>query len=369
MGSATSGIRIGCSVFVVAAVVACGTSGGGGMPPAEVAAPTGGQGGAGGSGAGSSDVTGGSGGASGVGGNGAAAASGGSGGTGRVDAGAGEDAGVKGADAAVDAATAHAGVPSAGCAKATARPVGGTVTEPDAYYLTFPGSYDGTTPYPVLMAFHGCASVNRGTTIDNTEWIPVTNGTPFESEYVRAVPLSADSGGCWNYGNDIDRVKAMYDALVGDYCVDTSRVFATGHSSGAQFVVQVLLSSHVDDAAHFGFAGVTPFAASDYGPMTGPIPVMYVQGMMDAERGYGDGHETVDRFRAANGCADTSMPYAGVAGCQSGTTSVEPGCITYDGCNAPTVWCSHDDPAYGGTMHGIPCFGMAAMYDFFESLN
>jgi hypothetical protein len=65
---------------------------------------------------------------------------------------------------------------------------------------------------------------------------------------------------------------------------------------------------------------------------------MYIQGMMDAERGYGDGHETVERFRAANGCSGASMAYSQVAGCQSGSTSVSPGCVVYEGCMAPTVW-------------------------------
>jgi len=41
---------------------------------------------------------------------------------------------------------------------------------------------------------------------------------------------------------------------------------------------------------------------------------------------------------------------------------------TQRGCKAPTIWCSHDDPAYSGTMHGVPCFGMKAIYDFFEGL-
>jgi hypothetical protein len=61
------------------------------------------------------------------------------------------------------------------------------------------------------------------------------------------------------------------------------------------------------------------------------------------------------------------MPYAEVAGCQSGATSVNPGCIAYDDCGATTIWCSHNDPAYNGTMHGVPCFGVTAMYDFFET--
>jgi hypothetical protein len=39
--------------------------------------------------------------------------------------------------------------------------------------------------------------------------------------------------------------------------------------------------------------------------------------------------------------------------------------MTYDGCGAETIWCSHDDSDYGGTFHGLPCFYQQAMYDFF----
>jgi poly(3-hydroxybutyrate) depolymerase len=238
------------------------------------------------------------------------------------------------------------------------------------HYFIFPDSYDGTHPFPVLVGFHGCGGGNRGTSQDDTEWASYTKGSAFETEYVRFVPVSADSGGCWNYGTDISRVKQAFDDLLATYCVDTSRVFATGHSSGAQFVVQILAQSHASDAQHFGFKAVAPVAASDYGAIAGPIAVMYIQGMMDQERGGGDGHETVDRFRTANGCGSTSMADSEVTGCmsQGGGTSVNPGCVIYDDCDAPTLWCSHDDPFYSGTMHGIPCFAVTAMHDFFESL-
>jgi poly(3-hydroxybutyrate) depolymerase len=258
--------------------------------------------------------------------------------------------------------------PSAGCAKAAGRPPNGEVIANGDHYFTFPESYDGTKPLPVLWGFHGCGEVNRGTDLDSTEWIRLTKGTAFETDYVRAVPLSSSTGGCWSYNTDIARVKAAYDDLLESYCVDTGRNFATGHSSGAQFIVQILLSSHTADAQHLKLKGIAPVAASDYGPMSGPIPVMYIQGQMDAERGNGDGHETVARLRAANSCDDSSMPFTEVMGCQSGNTSVNPGCVVYDGCAAPTVWCSHNDPAYSGTMHGVPCFGVKAMHDFFEGL-
>jgi polyhydroxybutyrate depolymerase len=347
---------------------ACSSQGGDGPGATAGAGPSAGTAGAGLGGGGAS-----SGGAgtptAGLGGGGsvATAGSGGSGQGGASGAGQAGSGGASGGGGGGGATTPA--TPSAGCAKAAGRPQGGSVTVNNGHYFTFPESYDGMKPLPVLVGFHGCGEVNRGTDLESTEWIRLTENSAFESEYVRAVPLSAATGGCWSYGTDITRVKAMYDDLLADYCVDTSRVFATGHSSGAQFIVQILLNSHTADAQHLKFKGVAPVAASDYGAMTGPIPVMYIQGKMDAERNNGDGHETVAQFRSANSCQEASLPYSAVMGCQSGNTAVDPGCIVYQGCEAPTVWCSHNDPQYGTTMHGVPCFGVKAMYDFFQSLK
>ena len=343
------------------------SSGSAGAPPTSTGG--GGQSQAGAAGAPSTSGNGGSATTAGAGGTSAGATSGGQAGQGGSSGGAtGGSGGGGGAGGGAGGGGNSNAVPSAGCSKGTARPAGGAVSVANDHYFAFPESYDGKTPLPVLMGFHGCGGVNRGTDIASTEWMRLSKGTAFEQEYVRAVPVSSDSGGCWSYNTDISRVTKIYDDLLANYCVDTSRVFATGHSSGAQFVVQILTSNHTNDAKHLGFKGVAPVAASDYGAMTGPIPVMYIQGKMDAERGNGDGHETVARFRAANSCMDTSMPYTAVMGCQSGNTTVNPGCVSYNGCKAPTIWCSHNDPAYSGTMHGVPCFGMKAMYDFFETL-
>lgn len=41
------------------------------------------------------------------------------------------------------------------------------------------------------------------------------------------------------------------------------------------------------------------------------------------------------------------------------------GCATYDGCSAMTVACNHDDPNYGGTSHGWPCFVSQTISAFF----
>ncbi|WP_104985682.1 alpha/beta hydrolase family esterase [Sorangium cellulosum] len=232
------------------------------------------------------------------------------------------------------------------------------MTVDDDHIYTFPDGYDGDTPFPLLMGFHAC-----GNPID--QLINLTRGSAFEAEYVRAVGRSSDPGGCWSYSDDIANVLRIYDDLMDNYCIDMDRVFATGHSSGAQMIVQIL--THEPDAEHMNFRAVAPVAASDYGALQVPVPVMYIQGKNDTVRG-GDGASTVARFSTANMCQTSSTPYSEVMGCQSSGRTVNPGCISYSGCSEPTIWCSHDDPAYSNTSHGVPCFAVQAMYDFFTDM-
>ena len=68
---------------------------------------------------------------------------------------------------------------------------------------------------------------------------------------------------------------------------------------------------------------------------------------------------------------DSSKPYSAVMQCNStdsGKPLVTPGCNIYDGCSVPTIWCAHNDPNYSGTQHGVPCFAMKSMFEFFAGL-
>jgi poly(3-hydroxybutyrate) depolymerase len=237
------------------------------------------------------------------------------------------------------------------------RPANGVVTQSDRIY-NFPASYDGRTPMPLLLALH--AAGNPNTQLQN-----ITNGTRLADNFVRAFPKSA--GSAWNYTTDVTKVNAVLDEVLANYCIDTGRIFGTGHSSGAQMVVQMLCKGEKR------FKGVAPVAASKYCESFAPVPVMYVQGMMDAQRGNGNGVDVVNMFRASNGCGSTSTPKSDVASCTSSfdRMQVTPGCVSYQGCSAPTIWCSHNDNGYNNTdgkQHGWPCFASNAIADFFMAL-
>lgn len=252
--------------------------------------------------------------------------------------------------------------PSSGCSMQTPRPSGGQVQVANTSIYKFPDSYDGSKPFPLLIALHACGN-------PNTEFVTLTDNTDFATDYVRAFPNTPDSGQCWsNYSGDIARITAQYDELTSKYCIDQNRVFAIAHSSGAQLLVNIL--SHKADAEHLNLKGISPVAADPYNVAL-PMPVLYIDGQMDNQRSADSAKNTVAKFRAANSCADTSKPYAAVMSCtstDSGHPMVNPGCNIYDGCAVPTIWCSHNDPSYSGTQHGVPCFAIKSMFDFFASL-
>ena len=288
-----------------------------------------------------------------MGGNAGRVASGGAGGMSGTAGASGGSSG--GASAGTGAGGASAAEPSEGCGKG-GRPSGGVVTVTNNHIYTFPASYDGTKPFPLFFGFHAA-----GNPIDQIQ--KLTDGSALDTGYVRAFGKSA--GNEWVYNTDIAKVLGWYDELMANYCIDKSRVFAAGHSSGAQMIVQILTKA--DATMHMGFKAVAPVAASNYGAITVPIPVMYIQGKMDMVRN-SNGSDVVARFTTVNGCNTTTMPDSDVATCKSGSTNVDPGCISYAGCTEPTIWCSHNDPEYSNTNHGWPCFATKAMADFFGAL-
>jgi polyhydroxybutyrate depolymerase len=312
--------------------------------------------GAGGSsaGGGATGANAGSGGA-GVSGAGGGGAGGGAGGQGGAQSGGAGGGGGSGGASAV--------VPSAGCGK-SGRPANGRVIVNEDHIYDFPTSYDGNQPMPAIMMMHGANN-------ENTLLEMQTNGSKLATEFVRIFPKSNTAAWEFNGGTGADskRLTTIYNDVLANYCVDTSRVFLNGHSSGAQMTVQMMCVPGGDKR----FKAFAPVAASKYCSTLTPAPVLYIQGMMDAMRGGGNGADVVAVFTASNKCSTMSSPYTEVAACNSlfDQKPVNPGCISYQGCTEPTIWCSHNDNNYNltdGHEHGWPCFANSAIADFFLSL-
>ena len=255
--------------------------------------------------------------------------------------------------------------PSAGCAKASAQ-----VTIPNSL-VGVPAGYNGTTPVPVVIAFH--AAGNDNTSIQNA-----FKNSDLAKKYLMVYPNSTSATTAnktgWNMGADKNRYLEVQAAISAQACVDENRIYATGHSSGAQFVVALLCSG---DGA---FDAVAPVASSVSCQKwkNGAVPSLIIHGVQDEERtkynlNDGDGKKDLQPYLTSNMCMQSSTPFTpDVSKCGNiqgvDGKAFSPGCVEFSGCSVKTRWCNHNDPNYGTTNHGIPCFGVRAIYDFFESL-
>jgi len=156
-----------------------------------------------------------------------------------------------------------------------------------SYLVHVPPSYDGSKPFPVVLAFHG--GLSRAESLiqesglnekaDAAGFIAVyPNGT---SRYGRL--LTWNAGNCCGYAvrqnvDDVGFVKALLDDLAGIASIDSKRIYATGYSNGAMMAYR--LASELSDR----IAAIAPVA----GPMgtatckpKRPVPVVHFHGTDD----------------------------------------------------------------------------------------
>jgi polyhydroxybutyrate depolymerase len=207
---------------------ASGGATGGSSASSGGSGPSGGEfPGTGGSGSGS--ATGGAAGATDAGGTGASGGAGGS--TSPADGGAPADP-----DPSTPAASS-----SEACGKGIAAPMEGLhdmMVDGMArkFFLRIPAAYDGKKAWPVVFAFHGAGD-------KTASWFDTNTGFRAENEdkAVMLFPESLTSGGShtWmtasQHPANLAFVDAMIDWTKKNICVDPSRIFATGQSSGAYF--------------------------------------------------------------------------------------------------------------------------------------
>ena len=313
-GAATGGASTGGAAMGGSGPAGSGSGATGGTSAGASGAASGGTtagGGGEGAGAGFGGATSGSGGASG-------ATNGGSGGT---SAGAGGSGG------------APAG--SLGCGKAVTQAarqwvelpsldVGGTMRR---WWSYLPNNYDPMRRYPVVFLFHGC-----GTETNN---VPMQNVVGENAILVRSKAV-AD---CWDTGTnspDIAFFDAQVTASEADYCVDTSRRFAVGYSSGSWLIntLECVRGGVLRAAA--SVAGGSPRRNSCTGPT---LARLFVHDLNDPENAISGSITERDRLLTANACNASAAP-----------VPEDPApCARYQGCNPlyPVIWCETM-----GQMHG-----------------
>jgi polyhydroxybutyrate depolymerase len=226
------------------------------------------------------------------------------------------------------------------------------------YDLLVPPGHDGTRTYPLVFEFHGDGGNGAG----------MRKALDLETaSQGGAILVYPDGFGSWDLesaadqNDDIRFVRAMVDAIGGTYCVDTSRVFATGFSNGAFFSNQ--LGCKVGAPFFRGIAahaGGGPFGPdADYDAQGNlvcagqPVAALIGHGQSDGNVLLKDGVSSRDHWQRVNGCAAATQPWGPSP------------CVTYDGCAAgrPLVYC--EIPGLG---HAVWSSGAAATWKFLSSL-
>lgn len=154
------------------------------------------------------------------------------------------------------------------------------------YRLTLPAGYDGTTPVPMVILLHGTSGTIQSIE-DYTGMVPAAS----QRGYAVLTPqgVGAPDGSLpthWTVpgfdppdaADDVAYVSGLVDTVTRAYCVDASRVFATGISGGAAFATELACKTDL-------LAGIAPVAGLNLVPPcqnAAPLTVLAIHGTDDA---------------------------------------------------------------------------------------
>ncbi len=205
------------------------------------------------------------------------------------------------------------------------------------YILRVPDNYDNTKPYRLILAFHwlqgNANQVAEGGNGGSTEdpyyglWDLAENSTIF------VAPEGLNAGWSNSGNSDVTFTDAILEEVLGDLCIDTTRIFSKGFSFGGG-MSYALACARADV-----FRGVVLYAGAQLsGCMGGTTPIAYfhAHGVGDSVLNISQGRSLRDHFVEVNGCTPQNPPEPGL---NSGTHI----CTSYEGCmeGYPVRWCAH----------------------------
>jgi poly(3-hydroxybutyrate) depolymerase len=237
------------------------------------------------------------------------------------------------------------------------------------YIVAVPPSYASETALPLVFAFHGRTRTHQE--CRETDCL----GMREEIEPRAIVVYMKSLGGTgWEHDEEREHNVHFFASVLADvearYCVDTTRIVATGTSSGASFTN--LLACRYGDVLR----GAVPVAGrlpEIEGCKGQPISVV-VHGVDDSHVALPLGEQARDAYRVRNHCCEgTSHPlgplHASVVAARESHQ-----CVEYQGCDPgkPVGWCEHSEGGYDGSTHGWPKFGaqvVGALLDYLSGTH
>jgi poly(3-hydroxybutyrate) depolymerase len=238
-------------------------------------------------------------------------------------------------------ATASGGTnPSAGCGKARTLQNGTITIQSNGtrqYILRAPDNYSNTHAYRLIVAYHwlnGSAQevANGGSWASETPYYGLWNLA--NSSTIFVAPVGLNAGWANTNGQDVALTDAILAQLEAGFCIDQSRIFATGFSYGAA------MSYAIACARANVFRGVALYSGAQLSGCSGgttPIAYFASHGVSDSTLPISGGRTLRDHFVQVNGVTAQNPPEPAAG---SGTHI----CTTYKGGSAkyPVEWCAFD---------------------------
>lgn len=261
------------------------------------------------------------------------------------------------------------------------------------YVLELPTGYDGNTPAPVLIAFHGSGTSaqdflgqgygNVRTGAAGRVLLVGPNALVRSGETTWIDPSASQNNGVTQ--TDIDFFDALVAHLTTSYCIDSRRIFAMGHGDGA------VISNQLACVRGNVLRGVGPFAGAGPDESGGSTCVGKVAAFIGHNPKEGDATEcakvsggscpwtmlwsetgwpSTQYWSNKDSCSALgTMPTAAFAG--NSTTGDPLPCQSLAGCDSsyPVTLCLYDySDQYDGP-HAFPVeWGAKAATDFFLAL-
>ena len=174
-----------------------------------------------------------------------------------------------------------------------------------SYHFKVPDGWDGTTPMPVLLHFHGWA---------RTGALPVKHQRISGHTRRRGVLLLAPNGmhKTWDFwegrGRDVDFAAAVIEDAAKRFPIDRSQIFISGYSYGAAMAWRYACENGNDVAAVLAISGTIP---QDEECLHAPRQVRHVHGLKDNVLDFpfgpnGDQTFPVYLWRNLFGCTDAT---------------------------------------------------------------
>lgn len=204
-----------------------------------------------------------------------------------------------------------------------------------SYLMHVPRQYQGDQPVPLVFDFHGYSS-NPQQQMGGSGFRELADQENFIVVYPEGVGASWHVNGCCGTAgqmklDEIAFVRAIFEAVTQDACIDPNRVYASGISQGGG------MAHHVACLAADIFSGVAPVSSdlrTDPCEPVRPVTEISFRGLADSLDAYEGGHVGPPGMEGytAIGAKPTLERWKTIDGCSGSPEMMNDLCETYSTC-------------------------------------